>query len=129
MRKEFEILGLEVVLDVIREKIKSPGRIPTGLRMVDGECLNLKDRGLHTQTTRPGRQYWKQVREFDRMLRLAGSDESDEDRDYHLSRAVEIGQQIGYMANPSNSDEVEWHCRGWRLLVRGLGGNDETETE
>ena len=63
------------------------------------------------------------------MLRLAGADESDEDRDYHLSRAVEIGQQIGYMSNPSNTDEVELYCYGWKLLVRGLGGRDETGTE
>ena len=57
MRKQLEILGLEVVLDVIKEKIKSPGPIPTGpiSSMIVEE--RLKDRGLHTQTTRPGPQY------------------------------------------------------------------------
>ena len=111
MRKQLEILGLEFVLGAITDYLDATTDkmrfIPTG----------------------PNAVARKRVAEFRRMLSLAGSDESDEDRDYHLSRAVEIGQQIGYMSNPSPTDVVELHCYGWKLHVRGSGGSDETETQ
>ena len=100
MRKQLELLGLESVVDAIRDALD-----------------NLQPSPI---TVAPDS---KQVREFRRMLRLTLSDESDADRDYHLSRAVEIGQQIGYMDNMSINDPMalELCYSGWKLLVRAYG--------
>ena len=100
MRKQLELLGLESVVEAIRDALDNMRPSPI--------------------TVEPDS---KQIKEFRRMLHLTMTDESDADRDYHLSRAVEIGQQIGYMDNMSINDPMalELCYSGWKLLVRGYG--------
>ena len=110
VKNELEQIGFDVVVEVIVDRLRECGQNTEGLRE-----LGIHDEYLPTNPRRGA----KWVDEFIRMLRLARRDEAEQDREYHLSRAVEIGEQIGYMSKATLSDEIELYCRGWRLLVRG----------
>ena len=117
MRKQLERIGLEAVVEAITDKL-SVKSIPYN----DPEWRGYEAHGFEPPSTPHNRtqamEFALQAREFGRMLRLAVDDKYVVDRDYHLSRAVEIGQQVGYMPHPRPC-ERGLYCRGWKLLIGG----------